>query len=304
MLLRQIRELVKGVPIYCAAVHTPWEGSYRVRLWSESGRLLAQRIIRVNGPRVCYWQGFVRRMQVRGDGRADISAEIDTHPEQLFPTYGGQDVLWIFKKDEKVALARHNVKGRPRGIPLPGRLPVEEFYKRQMRPPNTDPKTPVELLKVSLGKNGKLEVVIKRLLINKRLDEVLLARWWVNGQPVKPPPADFALEVDRQDMLEAIHEVADPTTSVHVDLPSLPQHIKAKAGDLISLQLMYCPGGSEELPAGRHGGGREQLKMWMEAWDGIRGASVPLLSNRLEFKLTNKMVFDMKRNRNKRSQVK
>jgi len=244
-------------------------------------------------------------MRVRGDGRTDISAEIDTHPEQLFPTYGGQDVLWTFETDRKVALARHNVKGRPQGIPLPGRLPVEEFYKRQMRPPNTNFKMPFELLKVSLGKNAKIEVILKRRLTNKRLDEVLLARWWVNGRAVKPPPADFKLaREEMQEMFEAIREEVDPTTSIHVDLPSLPQHVKAKAGDLISLQLMYCPGGSEVFPVTRHGGVREQLKMMIEIWGGIRGTNVPLLSNRLEFKLTNKMVFDMQRNRKKRSQVK
>jgi len=302
VLVEQLREAVNGVPIYCEAVHTPWGGSYRVRLWSESGRLLAQRIVRVNRPRGCYWQGFAKRMRIRGAGRADISAEIDTHPRRRFPTYGGQDILWVFKKDWKVALARHKVKGPSRGIPLPGRLPVDEFYKRQMRPPNTDSKTPFEPLKTSLGKNGKIEVVLKRRLTNKRLDEVLLARWWVNGRAVKPPSADFELEKEKmQDMLEAIRKEADPTTNIHMNLTSLPQHIKAKAGDLISLQLMYCPGGSEKLSVTRGAGHRDRLKMLRETWASIRGANVPVLSNRLEFKLTNKMVFDMKRNRKKRS---
>ncbi len=300
VLRSKVRQLVKGVPIYCAAVHTPWEGSYRVRLWSHSGLLLAQRIVRVNRPRACYWQGFVKRMRVKA-GRTDINAEIDAQPPQLFPTYAGQDILWSFGPGKKVALASHNVRDRPQGIPLPGRLPVEEFYKRQMRPPNTDSQMPFEPLKVSLGKNGKIEVVLKRRLTNKRLDEVLLARWWVNGRAVKPPPADLALEEEMQDMLEAIQADVDSATNIHVSLPSLPQHIKAKAGNLISLQLMYCPGGSEKHPATRGAGYREQLKMLSERWAGIRGANVPLLSNRLEFKLTNKMVFDMKRNRKKRS---
>ena len=146
------REQVNGVPIYCGTVHTPWEGSYRVRLWSEFGRLLAQRIVRVNRPAACYWQGLVKKGRGAPERWADISAEIDTHPPQLFPTYNGREILWVFKKDQEVALARHNVKGRPQGIPLPGRLPVDEFYELQMRPPKTDPNTPGKLLKLSLAR--------------------------------------------------------------------------------------------------------------------------------------------------------
>jgi HEAT repeat protein len=301
VLFSQIEELVSGVPIYCGTVHTPWEGSYRVCLWSQSSRLLAQRIVRVNGAPVCYWQGFVKRMRGGGKNRADISAEIDTNPQQLFPTYNGQDVLWVFRKDQKVALARrHNAKDRPQGIPLPGQLPVDEFYKRQMIPPNTDSKKPVELLKVSLGKDGKLEVVLKRLLNDKRLDEVLLARWWVNGRAVKPPPANLASKAEEmQEMLKAIRDEVDPTTSIHVNFPSLPPHIKAKAGDLISLQLMYCPGGSETFSViGRKERFHpERLMELRKVQASNRGMNIPFLSNRLEFKFTNKMVFDMKRNR-------
>ncbi|MBL7220626.1 MAG: hypothetical protein ISS69_10970 [Phycisphaerae bacterium] len=84
-----------------------------------------------------------------------------------------------------------------------------------------------------------------------------------------------------------------------VNFPSLPRHIKAKAGDIISLQLMYCPGGSEKLPRTRREiQDREFLKGLRQAVSS-RGTNMTLLSNRLKFKLTNKMIFDMKRNQKK-----
>ena len=100
-------------------------------------------------------------------------------------------------------------------------------------------------------------------------------------------------------MLKAIRDEADPTTSIHVNFPSLPRYIKAKAGDLISLQLMYCPGGSEtfSVVARKEWFPSERLMELRKVQASNRGTNIPFLSNRLEFKLTNKMVFDMKRDR-------
>ncbi len=105
-------------------------------------------------------------------------------------------------------------------------------------------------------------------------DKILLARWWVNDKATFPEIGDYKLN----EMLRKISE----TGTFNVAF-SYPESLHAKAGDVLALQILYNPNGYEQVVNGPSTPSREAI-------DIVRNPAMPMLSNRLEFKLTKDLL--------------
>ncbi|HVT81587.1 MAG TPA: hypothetical protein VHM90_13145 [Phycisphaerae bacterium] len=104
-------------------------------------------------------------------------------------------------------------------------------------------------------------------------DEVLLARWWVGGKAVYPDATmQNALQ---QHMARAMSETDKMTIAF-----GYPEYLHATEGDTLALQVLYSPRGYAQVATG------EPL---VQAAINSK-ENLPLLSNRLEFKLTRELI--------------
>jgi hypothetical protein len=103
-------------------------------------------------------------------------------------------------------------------------------------------------------------------------DEVLLARWWVNGKAILPDPST------RQKLMEDTRKMSE--TDRFAVIFNYPETLAAKEGDTLTLQVLYAPHGYERASD-------DSLKL---AEVISQSPAMPLLSNRLEFKLTKELL--------------
>ncbi len=83
--------------------------------------------------------------------------------------------------------------------------------------------------------------MLVRIISKDRIDRPgshLLCRWWVNGKPFVPEQVDPIPEKG-DGSLGALDEEED----LQIELKIAPKTLKAKSGDQIELQLLYCPTG-------------------------------------------------------------
>jgi hypothetical protein len=102
-----------------------------------------------------------------------------------------------------------------------------------------------------------------------------LARWWVNGKPVE---AALRKEIVRY------HDIARQFSSQQHDRIAfgLPETLGAiRAGDVVGLQVMYCPDGHKPL---NHSDEDRYSKR------NGRVPAIPLLSDKIEFKITEELL--------------
>ena len=128
-------------------------------------------------------------------------------------------------------------------------------------------------LKLSLN-GGVIVITADRPMIDRPARH-LLARWWVNGEPVVARP------VERQFAHSGFGQVRQ-TNGFRVGL-GLPESLgKLKPGDRVGLQVLYCPAGFDRVSKT---GAMKQLMEQVAA-----ASAVPLLSNNLEFELTRELL--------------
>ena len=110
-------------------------------------------------------------------------------------------------------------------------------------------------------------------------NESFLARWWVNGQPVTAPRPG----AERAKFQQRLSPKGAPVTVGF----GLPDHLPAlKPGDRVAVRLMSAAEGQQLLPFGGEGVLHQQQLRAIDP-DAV---DRPLLSNRLEFEVTEELL--------------
>jgi len=249
--------------LFAAVVPTAWEGTYRLRIRSPSGQLLAERRLKVTDPPPCYWAEFAIK-QDRDAARGEPAWAVSFDPAAARPACGNVQPLFVF--DHRKFACDFERLELPGTIPLPHQW--SSIFGIQWGPVKLG-EAPPPLLRLSQA--AGVLTIDSDVKIVTWADLHLLARWWVNGEPVLPPRPDGV------SMIGLARRVAyGNRMRVSLALPDMLGEVKA--GDRVALQVLYVPGGSVQLPRNRMSG---EMALGLSAPAGP-AASVPLLSNRLE----------------------
>jgi hypothetical protein len=145
-----------------------------------------------------------------------------------------------------------NVIRRPTDEPLPKLIPDE----------------PSPGFEVTVD-DGVLTVRSKALIGTYGPAFHFLARWWVNGKPVSVPVPK------KPDFTTIGHAFTDdkPWPEVKLRLDLALDRLGAKPGDAVSVQLLYCEHGLEQV--------HEEKMTVIKGW---KRETLPLLSNRVTFR--------------------
>lgn len=104
----------------------------------------------------------------------------------------------------------------------------------------------------------------------------LLARWWVNGRPVRPARPESVRSI-------SLGRLVSTGTEMRVDF-RLPKTLgPLKVGDTVGLQLLYSPGMIAQLPT-------FPCPETLASSSPTSTARVPLLSRRLDVRVTEPML--------------
>ncbi len=251
--------------LYAAVVPVAWNGRYEVSVFGADGREVGRAMLTIDKPRPCLWQtlGMLNPAARTAGGPWVVMA---SSPTAVYPWIDGAAPAWTPLIDPTLADLTAK-KG------LPGQLPVAAAWLPPKYGPPPDKLGEPDL---ALSLDGGDLVVRSRGPINTDADLNLAARWWVNGEPVPAPPADAA---------RLLQEARKIETGTEARLPLiLPQALgRLKAGDKVGLQVLYSPAMLRPLTADRN---HEQL----EALAAAEPVNVPLLSNRLDFAVTEAML--------------
>ena len=246
--LKTLRMVGVRPGLFCATLPITEKNGERVlTVFAPGERIIARRSFerRTGPPRPCYWYTFAA---LRRTGSGDAER---------------QD--FVVADDARAA------------YPLFGPAP--------MHPPATDGELPgagapgdADGLRLSL-EDGTFVIAADRLMTYAP-DELVLARWWVNDEPVVEGVREHRKMKD-----QAIQLVN--TKEMRIAF-GLPDHLPAlNPGDRIALQVLYAPGGHRHvLPPGVVAAQMQKAQRMMGKDDVAR----PLLSNRLEFELTDERL--------------
>lgn len=260
--------------LYCVIVPMAWSGAYRVRVLSPKGKVLAERIVRVERPRPCHWAQFATSRE--GPAKEGEAAWLPRREAwAAVPAFGESASMLAFdRRLEAGAPPKHKQ-------PLPGIVPLEPPWAWRMLGNRIAERRQGEpLCQLLLAREGAAYVVRGALPMLAWPDITLLARWWVNGKAVVPPRSD------EHEMIQ-LGRVARFATEMKVAL-GFPAFLgELNPGDRVGLQVLYSPGTIQQLPRTRAAEG-EMLK----AMANLRrdAAPMPLLSNRLDLTLTDAML--------------
>jgi len=246
--------------LYCGMVLTAWQGKYHVEVLSQDDRVIASRTIDVAKPRALYWQEFARQ-----------KGTILQSPVAARPEFVGTWPLW-----ENGGRISSQLRQR---CPLPGKVPTPtawvDHVGRKARAIRVGER--ICPLKLSL-KDGHFVIQSPVKLVDWP-DYYLLARWWVNGQPVLPRrPEEISMR--------SIGRQVSFTTEMQIQF-GLPDTLgKLKVGDTISLQVLYSPAMIEQVPTSRISLALLRAASPHDA----NVAAMPMTSNRIEFAVTKAML--------------
>jgi hypothetical protein len=255
------------VGVFCTSVPTAWKGRYRISIFDASGRLVAETTLDIDEPQPCYWQELAD--MIRDDSPLGLQGAVAIDPAAVRPSFESIRPVWCPANDidEQVAEAAAG---------LPGQVPTAPFWmgRYMWSGPGRDNEPATGL---SLALRGKNLVVRSRGDIFLAPDINLAARWWVGDQAV---PATLS----RMFVLDAMTRMPESGTEMRVGL-RLPAMLgELKAGDTVSLQVLYSPGHIERILKDRSQGVIRALRTVSSL------PNVPFLSNRLEFKVESWML--------------
>jgi hypothetical protein len=251
--------------LYCRLVPVPWKGEYRVSIRSRAGGELARTVFKVEEPQPCWWLQFGRLNGVRADYTVEPS------PTAAVPALDGWTPVWVepeAETDSKV----------PEDVPLPGRVPTDPQWGFYVQPKLESLKEGEVLYGLSLALEEAAIVVRSEVPMITWPDLQLVARWWVNGRPVLPVRSDDVRMIQ-------LGRAVTIGKEMRLDF-GLPKTLGSlKAGDTVGLQVLYSPAIIEQLPK-TWGGAARMAAVSLET----HTARFPLLSNRLEFMVTESML--------------
>jgi hypothetical protein len=244
--------------LFCDVICPHRKGDFTVEVLSPDGTLLASAGFKVAEVRPVYWHLF--SITAKTANREPQPADGPPRKKEAEFVAGGPTCA---------ALPRYPAR-RPMREPvrsaLPGQLPPVEAPAAATEPGAIDK---VGTLDLSLDKGG-----ILRIRCGESMDDDVelhfLARWWLNGKPVAAPTG-VGRPISRARAVRSVNELEVPF--------GLPDCMKeAKAGDEVGLQVLYCPLGWQML------GDLDQAAFRDSSF------SMPVLSNRIAFKLTAEML--------------
>jgi hypothetical protein len=255
--------------LYCQAIHIAWPGVYHIDLFAADGTLLARRLLNVEAPVACYWQPFAEMR--RGGGLS--SPLYITRNSAVAATVSFSELGPVWQRRPNFQTARRNAP-----IPLPGRLPADPFWTRS--PPRSIPDKQEDLprpLRLSL-QDSTIIIASPVKLINWP-DLHLLARWWVNDRPVIPVRSDVIKQI-------SLGRVVTYSKRMRIVF-RLPATLgDLKPGDTVGLQILFSPAIFKQLPKSRRSDALEFLATYTDE----ESVAVPLLSNRIEVKVTRELL--------------
>lgn len=257
--------------LYCAVVPVAYKGRRELRVMASDTRLLMQRTLRVEEPAVCYWQELaVMRDHLVEDQPAFLVTCGKTFA--ALPMFDSQTPVWRIDGDRKVLSL-----GPERG--LPGRVPMDLSFDLGAHAPQEELREGDVPAPLRLALRDDVLVINSPVEMLNWPDLHLLARWWVNNRPIVP---------QRSGGLRAIHLGRAIHYQDGMQLGfGLPACLgPLKVGDKVRLQVLYSPGGIIQLPSKDLG-----LDLVQRLATPRRDAAVvPLLSNPLEFVVTEAML--------------
>ena len=252
---------LEGLHLFHASAVSAWKGWNHIEVLSQSGDVLAEKKVKQADPPRCYWQEFA----VIGDGPSDAGRArcvARSDPTAALPIYRSRLPV---NPSTELELRRLRVS-------LPGK--VEELRPKPGK--ETLPEYPLRLRL----QDGAFHVDSGETMVAWP-DHCLLARWWKNGELAQAEKADRARNVN---MLR--QEVLSKSMKVGFGLPASLGEVSA--GDRIGLQVLYCPEMYRQVP--RESWQANERQMMVQRADHFDVASVPLLSNRIDFTVTREML--------------
>ena len=258
--------------LHCQLISVAWKGRYRLRVLGEKDGIVAERIYEVARDRRVYWRVFAgsRRRQERNK----VRYRVDPWGPPAFPRFDGHTAVVDFTKRSMKA---------PGETPLPGRVPEGDFWVRcnarvarltKMR----EGERLERLRSMTLSLEKDVFVVRSDPKMQVFGDVHLLARWWVNGKPKPDKEGKVASMSHGNGLVIYVNE-----HRVKFGLPDILGTLKA--GDKVALQVMYSPG-KYRIAVLAKGAALGAMRSVVK--DGV--ARVPMVSNRIEFAVTQAML--------------
>lgn len=245
--------------LYCAMVPTAWQGKYHVEVLSRDDKVIARQSIDVARPRPLYWHEFARQ-----------EGTILRSPVAARPRLVGTWPIWGC--GERIASELLQQCPLP-DIPMPN--PWIDYISEPATAVRTDER--IYPLKLSV-ENGDFVIQSPVKLVDWP-DFYLLARWWVNDQPISPrrPEGISMREIGRR---------VSFTNEMRVRF-GLPETLgQLEPGDKIGLQVLYSPAMIQQVPitAASHS------CLHAAARHDSNAAFLPMTSNRVNFTVTKAML--------------
>lgn len=246
--------------LYCGMVLTAWQGKYHVEILSQDDRIIARRTINVPQPRPLYWQEFAQQ-----------KGTILQSPVAARPAFAGTWPLW-----ENGGRIASQLQQR---CPLPGAIPTPNVWIGYVGRKATAIREGEVNYPLALSLTEGDFVVRSPVKLVDWPDLYLLARWWVNGQPIAPHRPEGI-------SMRAIGRQVSFTKEMRIRF-GLPDTLgKLEPGDKIGLQVLYSPAMIGQVPVST--GSHACLKATRP--HDSRQATVPMTSNRIEFWATKAML--------------
>ncbi len=250
--LAKVRKL-SGQPrpveyLYVQPVYVWQKGEYDLELFGPRGKeLLAATRLRVAQDRHDHWVSLAEMDDPR-TGTLRIRSSL----ERRVPKFSTPWVpSWVLRKGRKVP---HRMAAS-----LPGRLGPESVWPASCYggrlPKGKGPHYPIELEITDQA------LKIRSLAPLRQKPDCFLVRWWVDGVPVATPIRDQA-----EDRVKELEKHMEREGGQVLTLPwRIPDYIPGlRAGKTLSLQVLYCPLGAEDLP--RPEGGLQRAMPLQKIW--------------------------------------
>jgi hypothetical protein len=257
-LVRKLETVRRRLPrrgLYCQTIPLAWKGTCYVLLRGPGDTAALERGIVVNEPQPCYWQPMARLVRLGEDAKDNVHFENHVRDE----CYAAFPQMNAFIDDERL-----HQRDPAKPTPLPGTLPAGAEWDNFGK------------LELSV-RGGECLVRCRGTKMTNWPDSFLLARWWVNGKTLtrayNTEAAQRLVVLGRM-----IRATEDETVKLHV--PSCFGEVKA--GDTVGLQVLYAPARFQILPEHAAEWQIDRMPYGLLA----EAARLPLLSNRVEFRVT------------------
>ena len=165
--------------------------------------------------------------------------------------------------------------------------PIEELVRTADRQTN-DAEVLLRLRQILSQIDGPFHIRLEGMTVvvktpvafpSSRVERFFLARWSVNGKPLKNDDAAEGCEMNEQDDAPLTHEA-------RLNLKFSADALGAKSGDTVSLQLMFCPDGVTSDGAEANGvSAQESTQDQSEIEAESFPDHLPLVSNTIELKV-------------------